>query len=607
MTTWAGYVGGRETGPRAGNDRHRVQEGGNMKRSGYALLAALVTGLIFVVACGAEEKVVETVIVEKIVPGEKVVETVVVEKIVVATPTAAPTAAPSKKGGTLVLAAHGPPSHFDFYGSGTIANLGSQAAMYNQLVRRDPTDHTVPIIGDLAKDWEVSGDGLRYTFHLHDGVKFHDGALLTADDVEASYRRIVFPDTYGEGLLSQRVAMFEGIKEINVVDPLTVEFVLKGPRNPGLMMQMFSLQWNLISKKETLEANNGNLREIDDHPGTGPFVYEDRTDDRWFQTANPDYWNAGNAPNGGPFVDAIEHVWLVAWTPELAAAMLGGVVDWAQWLDPKTGRTVGDNPGLNGLIQSIPVVAGIGWNIDHKPFDDKRIRKALALVIDGQALVRATQDLKGFNFGEWFINGTPFAMDPIELRELPGFRTPTAEDYAEAKALFAEAGYPNGEGFPSIDMLTRDTAPARTLAAGVQAMIKEHLNLNGEIRIADVSGIAEDGETGRFDYTNYGYGIALSDPTAYIGQGFGPLNQLNYENQEVFDLIDQLAAEVDTPKRIEIVDRMRDIFFDEWPMMPYTAGESVFWGYWDHLKGLVDGSFTASYELYRWDNVWLER
>ena len=336
-------------------------------------------------------------------------------------------------------------------------------------------------------------------------------------------------------------------------------------------------------------------------------MYEERTDDRWFLSANENYWDAGTGANGGPFVDAIEHVWLVAWTPELAAALLGGVVDWAQWLDPKTGRTIGDNPGLNGLIQSVPVVAGVGWNQAHEPFDDKRVRKAMSLVIDGQAIVRANEDIKGFNFGEWFINGTPFAMDPIELRKLPGFRAPTEEDIAEAKSLLAEAGYPNGEGFPTIDMLTRDTNDARTTAAATQAMLKEHLNIDGDIRIADISGVSEDQLAGNFDYANYGYGIALSDPTAYIGQGFGRDNQINYENQQVFDLVDQLASEVDTPKRVEIVDEMRDIFLDEWPMMPFSAGESVFWGYWDHLKGMVDGSFTASYELYRWDNVWLER
>ena len=485
--------------------------------------------------------------------------------------------------------------------------------MYNQLIRRDPTDHTVPIIGDLAKEWEVSSDALKYTFHLHEGVKFHDGAELTSEDVVASYTRIVFPDTYGEGLGSARHATYEGIDTINAVDDYTVEFTMKGARNPSMIQQVFSLQWALISRAATLEEHEGNLREVDNHPGTGPYMYTERTDDHWVQDHNPDYWRMGDGPNGCPCIEQIEHIWLVAWTPELAAAMLGGVVDWAQWLDPKTGRAIGDNEGLNGIIQSIPVVSGVGWNMAKEPYSDKRVRKAMALVIDGEAIIQATLDLKGYNFGEWFINGTPYAMDPVELRQTPGFRVPTAEDIAEAQQLIADAGFPGGEGFPVVDMLTRDTNPSRVTAAAVQSMIKEHLGIDGEIRIADVSGIAEEAQAGKFDYINSGYGIILSDPSAYIGQGFKcgnqnqPENRLGYCNETVDKLITQLAEEADTDKRIAIVDEMRDIFLDEWPMMPYTAGESVFWGYWDHVKGLIDGSFTASYEMYRWDNVWLER
>jgi hypothetical protein len=75
----------------------------------------------------------------------------------------------------------------------------------------------------------------------------------------------------------------------------------------------------------------------------------------------------------------------------------------------------------------------------------------------------------------------------------------------------------------------------------------------------------------------------------------------------VESLIDQLAVEPDQARRVQITNKMRDIFNDEWPFKPHSAGESVFWGYWDYLKGVVPGSFTAGYELYRWDSVWLER
>ena len=99
----------------------------------------------------------------------------------------------AKRGGTLRLAAHGPPSMFDIYASGTIANVGAQAPMYDLLVRQDPRDPKLPIIPSLATSWTISPDGMTYTFKLRQGVKFHDGTDFTAEDVKATFDRIVFP------------------------------------------------------------------------------------------------------------------------------------------------------------------------------------------------------------------------------------------------------------------------------------------------------------------------------------------------------------------------------------------------------------------------------
>jgi hypothetical protein len=181
----------------------------------FLVLGVVSSALILSVACGGEtevikevpgEVVIQTVIVEKEVPGEKVVETVIVEKevavlgdtviqtVVVSVPIEAPGAAkPSTWGGTLRLAAHGPPAHFDFYASNTIANIGSQAPMYNKLVRKIGITSDLPITGDLAHSWEISPDSKTYTFFLRDGVKFHDGSDFSAEDVKASYDRIIFP------------------------------------------------------------------------------------------------------------------------------------------------------------------------------------------------------------------------------------------------------------------------------------------------------------------------------------------------------------------------------------------------------------------------------
>src|SRR5713101_8666187 len=96
----------------------------------------------------------------------------------------------AKRGGTLRYAVHNAPAHFDVHQSGTVANIGPQSPMYDTLLRRDPKDGQT-IISDLAWKYEISPDGKKYTFHLRKGVKFHDGADFTAEDVKATYERIV--------------------------------------------------------------------------------------------------------------------------------------------------------------------------------------------------------------------------------------------------------------------------------------------------------------------------------------------------------------------------------------------------------------------------------
>src|SRR3989442_2329612 len=91
----------------------------------------------------------------------------------------------AKRGGTLRYGVHTAPDHFDVHQSGTVANIGAQSPMYDTLLRRSPKDGQT-IIPDLAWKWDISPDGKKYTFHLRKGVKFHDGADFTAEDVKAT-------------------------------------------------------------------------------------------------------------------------------------------------------------------------------------------------------------------------------------------------------------------------------------------------------------------------------------------------------------------------------------------------------------------------------------
>src|SRR6059058_5947451 len=91
-----------------------------------------------------------------------------------------------KRGGRLRYGISMRPPHFDIHQSGTINNLGSQACMFDNLIRRDPRDSGKTIIPDLAHSWEIAKDAKTYRFHLRQGVQFHDGAEFTSDDVKAT-------------------------------------------------------------------------------------------------------------------------------------------------------------------------------------------------------------------------------------------------------------------------------------------------------------------------------------------------------------------------------------------------------------------------------------
>jgi ABC-type transport system substrate-binding protein len=585
----------------------------NRKLKLLALMATVLLSAAFMFACGGETiTVVETVVVEKQVEVvvEKAVTVTEKGKDVIIIQTAVPVPAkdapkPSVWGGTLRLAAHGPPAHFDFYASNTIANIGSQAPMYNKLVRKIGVSTELPITGDLAHSWEIAPDAKTYTFFLRDGVKFHDGSDFSADDVKASYDRIIFPE--GD-LVSGRKTNFGAVTSVNVVDPLTVEFELDAARGPGWMLTAMAHGWNVIISKETVASTGGDLKEVDNHPGTGPFKYVSRNDERWVQERFEDYWDPSK-----PNVDRIEHIWLVAWTPELSAALLSGVVDWGMWLDPKLGNAIrdGEKEGLKGVRWTLPNVGGMVFNQTRAPYDDKRVRKAISIVIDQVAINEATKDLRVAELGDWFLYGTPYAMTPAQLAEQPGLRTPTDADIEMAKALLADAGFPNGDGFPEVTLVTRETPDQKVTNSAIQAMLKQHLNIDAVIELTDVSVHGEKLRTQEYDFsTNAGYTVGLTDPAAYIVAGLGMCgdkpcdqNMGQWEHAGFNDLIVKLTDEGEQGARIAIVNEMREILLDEWPIMPMGPAPQ-FWGWSENLLGMVPGDFSGHYDLHTWDDVW---
>src|SRR5262245_53565937 len=133
----------------------------------------------------------------------------------------------AKRGGVLRYGTLSAPAHFDVHQSGTIANMGTQGAMYDNLIRRDPRDSGQTIIPDLAHSWEIAQDGKTYTFFLRKGVKFHDGGAFTAEGVKATFQRLIFPP---QGFSSPRPPLFSTVEAIHVRDAHTIAFQLREAR-----------------------------------------------------------------------------------------------------------------------------------------------------------------------------------------------------------------------------------------------------------------------------------------------------------------------------------------------------------------------------------------
>ncbi len=510
----------------------------------------------------------------------------------------------AKRGGTLRLAAHGPPSMFDIYASGTIANVGAQAPMYDLLVRQDPRDPKLPIVPSLATSWDISPDGMTYTFHLRKGVKFHDGTDFGAEDVKATFDRIVFPPA---NLLSLRILP---IKETVVRDRYTVVMRLSEPRDSYTFLASLAGGWNVITSKKALDKYNGDLKQVDNFPGTGPFMYKSRTTESWEMVRNPNYWNPY-----APYVDRIVHVWLKAWTPELAAALLGGQVDWGMWLDPSAYQKVKASPNMSGLIWLAPNLGSwIGFNTEHAPLNDSRVRRALNLALDQDALIKITQQFDPTVQMADYLP-PPYGKSYEELmKEYPNAPATREKAIADAKKLMADAGYPNG--IPkTFNFVVRESPQNRQLAAYAQAEWERLLGVKTNLEVVQVSAMVDRQVAGTFDMISHAQCLGGADLSATIRMCYSinkttgkksDSNFTNFRNAEFDKLLDQFSAEMNAERKLQLGRQLNQILNNEMPSTGLLVNGRAY-GWYNYVKGLPKVGGNSDYNTYQWDFVWLDK
>jgi ABC-type transport system substrate-binding protein len=504
----------------------------------------------------------------------------------------------AKRGGTLRYGILTAAAHFDVHQSGTVANIGPQSPMYDTLLRRSPKDGQT-IIPDLAQRWEISPDGKKYTFHLRKGVKFHDGADFTADDVKATYDRIVRPP---KGIVIPRTPLFATVGEIVVVDPHKIEFRLTEARPKAYMLGAFASGWNIIVRKKTLEDNQGNLRQVMNYPGTGPFKHVSRQDKEvWIMERNQNYWNKGL-----PSVDRLEIYNLPPFSPELGSSFLSGKVDYARLLDPVSWRKAKGMQGVTAGVFNQSVIQAFWTNmVKNKALADPRVRRAIHLAMDRHALVEVVKDTAPMQVGGFVYPFHEMSTPRAELEKKLGYQTDIKPAVQEARRLMKEAGY--GNGLKGLDFVVRDIATFKLWAVAIQAMLKEALNIESNLRVVQTSVWFDEAAAGNFDLAISAIVSTLMDPSdifsAWYGKD-GPQNYSRWTNPAFHDLANQIERELDDTKRKAMVRKAEDILESDPPLIPVSY-EQIYDAWYNKVHGQNPSTFFGIYDVVRWDQVWL--
>ena len=496
--------------------------------------------------------------------------------------------------------------HFDL-GQGSAVNVLTQVAMFDNVVRVNHLSPNREVIPELAHSWDISEDGKLFNFYLRPGVNFSDGAPMTSEDVVATLDRLIHPP---EGVISPRESYFgaAAVSEVRAVDPLTVQVVLSEARSPDLVLGALASGWNGIVRKQTLEENNFDLKRIRGYPTTGPYMFDDYSDGAFFKMkANPNYWNPEL-----PYLDGIDYFHLNFWTSETAAALLANQVDIVGWMEPAGYQRVLDHPEIDGVKWLQYVEFGLWFNTKKPALDDARVRRAIHLVLDRDALVKATENVHIPYLGAGHLFAlSKFATPPDELRQRPGYRSGSArdEDVETARALLAEAGYPDGEGFPEMDLVVRNASHFNLQGAAIEIMLRQALNIRTKIRSQDLGLWFEEVQKGNFDMTIGTTEFVSVDPSTYFRGMFGKGGSENYglwEHPEFDAMMDRMDSELDSVKRLGLMRDTERFLEQEMPFAP-VAFEFVNEAWWNYVKGHDIPHANSFWDDAAWDTIWLDK
>ena len=400
--------------------------------------------------------------------------------------------------------------------------------IYEGLVKPDKDGNLVEAV---ASTYTVSDDATVYTFTLRDGVKFHNGESVTAEDVKYSIDRCA-DTTNGAPLVSA----YSIIKEVNVVDDKTVEVVLTEPNTEFLSYMTTAI---VPASVEDLDANP---------IGTGPFKFVSRSpQENVIIEKNEDYWGEK------AHLDKVEFK-IVSDADMLVTNLKGGSIDMALRLT--SGQAAQLTDGFNIEEGTMNLVQAMYLNNAVKPLDDVRVRKALCYAIDKDEIMQMMADGKGVKVGSSMYPGLKKYFDE-SLSEY------YKRDVEKAKELLKEAGYPDGFDL-EIQVCGADKPHVDTCQVIAEQL--KAIGVNVKINTIEWEAWLENVYAGRdFAATVVGVDATNLSARAMLERftSDAPDNFINFSNEKYDELFKEAIAETDDNKKTELYKEMEKILAEE--------------------------------------------
>ncbi len=459
------------------------------------------------------------------------------------------------RGGTLTYAVSSPPSGFDPAKWWNGLSWDGTLVVFNRLLTLNDDGSLTPEL--LAQDPEVNTDGTLYTLTLREGVKFHHGREMTADDVKFSLERLVTPATASEGgglytgltipgmteIVNEKGKELTGVK---VVDPYTLTIELEKP--DSVLLYLLGLPFASIVPKDVV-SDVGDKKFNFAPVGTGPFQMKDVDPSKSLVLERyADYWDPER-----PYLDRVE--WTIGVEPDLSLLRIqSGEQDMMSEPIPSASypQLESDAGGAQLFAGPFNNVNYITLSLDHPALKELKVRQAIAMAVDKERFIRSIKGLGEVATGGLFSPLSPYFQD--------GLAYPF--DPEKAKQLLSEAGY--ADGF-DVTFWSGDFTPYKEMAETVTQDLKQvGINVDAKILIREqwLAEIVKNppGITNNEWELPYPHGSYVMDGAfTQAALDAGCCNFSNYKSQEFDDLAAQAHSTTDQAEQVSLYKEMDKI------------------------------------------------